>query len=46
MNANENMFNRALAPQEVSTDVLCEKYAKGSESSIGAVQVQGVQECL
>ena len=40
MNANENMFNRSLAPQEVSIDVLCEKYAKGSEDSIAAVQAR------
>ena len=40
MNANENMFNRSLPPQEVSTDVLCEKYAKGLETTIGAVQAR------
>ena len=40
MNANENMFNRSLPPQEVSIDVLCEKYAKGSEDSIAAVQAR------
>ena len=40
MNANEKMFNRSLPPQEVSVDVLCEKYAKGSEATIGAVQAR------
>ena len=40
MNANENMFNRTLPAQEVSIDVLCEKYAKGSEDSIAAVQAR------
>ncbi len=40
MNANEKMFNRALPAQEVSVDVLCEKYAKGSENTIGAVQAR------
>ena len=40
MNANEKMFNRSLPPQEVSVDVLCEKYAKGGEASIGAVQAR------
>ena len=38
MNASEQMFNRSLPPQEVSIDVLCEKYAKGSESTIDQVQ--------
>jgi ribonucleoside-diphosphate reductase alpha chain len=38
MNANENMFNRSMPAQEVSIDVLCEKYAKGDETSIAAVQ--------
>jgi len=38
MNANENMFNQSLPAQEVSIDVLCEKYAKGSEDTIAAVQ--------
>lgn len=40
MNANEKMLNRSLPPQEVSVDVLCEKYAKGSEATIGAVQAR------
>ena len=50
MNANENMFNGLLPQslplyqslplpaQEVSIDVLLEKYAKGSEDTIAAVQ--------
>ena len=38
MNANENMFKQSLPAQEVSIDVLCEKYAKGSENTIAAVQ--------
>lgn len=40
MNANENMFNQPLPPQEVSVDVLCEKYAKGSETTVAAVQAR------
>jgi ribonucleoside-diphosphate reductase alpha chain len=38
MNASEKMFNRPLPAQEVSIDVLREKYAKGSENTITAVQ--------
>ncbi|MEJ7807130.1 MAG: hypothetical protein WKG03_14555, partial [Telluria sp.] len=38
MNANENMFKPSLPAQEVSIDVLCEKYAKGSENTVAAVQ--------
>ena len=40
MNANEKMISRSLRPQEVSVDVLCEKYAKGSENTIAAVQAR------
>ncbi|MES2759962.1 MAG: adenosylcobalamin-dependent ribonucleoside-diphosphate reductase [Pseudomonadota bacterium] len=40
MNANEKMLGRSLPAQEVSIDVLCEKYAKGSENSIAAVQAR------
>jgi ribonucleoside-diphosphate reductase alpha chain len=40
MNANEQMFGTPLPPQEVSVDVLMEKYAKGDERSIQAVQAR------
>jgi ribonucleoside-diphosphate reductase alpha chain len=40
MNANENMFGKGLPAQEVAVDVLCEKYAKGDEKSVGAVQAR------
>ncbi|UGQ46403.1 adenosylcobalamin-dependent ribonucleoside-diphosphate reductase [Massilia endophytica] len=40
MNANEKMLNRSLPPQELAVDVLCEKYAKGSENTVGAVQAR------
>ncbi len=40
MNASEKMLNRSLPAQEVSIDVLCEKYAKGGENSIAAVQAR------
>ncbi len=38
MNANDHMFAATMPPQEVSVDVLREKYAKGSETSIGEVR--------
>jgi ribonucleoside-diphosphate reductase alpha chain len=34
MNANEQMISTDMPPQEVSIDVLLEKYAKGSEQTI------------
>jgi ribonucleoside-diphosphate reductase alpha chain len=40
MNANENMFGKSLPAQEVSVDVLCEKYAKGDERTVDAVQAR------
>nr|WP_307719456.1 adenosylcobalamin-dependent ribonucleoside-diphosphate reductase [Massilia cavernae] len=40
MNANEKILNRSLPAQEVTVDVLCEKYAKGSENTVGAVQAR------
>ncbi|MFC0132640.1 ribonucleoside-diphosphate reductase, adenosylcobalamin-dependent [Massilia eurypsychrophila] len=40
MNASEKMLGRTLPAQEVSIDVLCEKYAKGSENTIAAVQAR------
>src|SRR5688572_4009920 len=43
MNANEQMISAALAalpPQEVSVDVLLEKYAKGAERGIEDVQAR------
>jgi ribonucleoside-diphosphate reductase alpha chain len=38
MNANDMLPGAAMAPQEVSLDVLREKYAKGDEREIGDVQ--------
>jgi len=38
MNANDKLLGTTLPPQEVSTDVLREKYAKGDESSIAEVR--------
>jgi ribonucleoside-diphosphate reductase alpha chain len=38
MNANEKLLGTALPPQEVSIDVLREKYAKGSETTIADVR--------
>ncbi|RLM50386.1 hypothetical protein DVK02_17315, partial [Halobellus sp. Atlit-31R] len=40
MNANEHMLAASLPPQEVSVDVLREKYAKGSETSIDEVRAR------
>jgi ribonucleoside-diphosphate reductase alpha chain len=40
MNANEKMFDSPLSPQEVSVDVLKEKYAKGAETGIRDVQAR------
>jgi len=34
MNANEKMFGNPMSPQEISLDVLREKYAKGDEQDI------------
>ncbi|HEY0589396.1 MAG TPA: ribonucleotide reductase N-terminal alpha domain-containing protein, partial [Pseudoduganella sp.] len=34
MNANEKMFGNPMPPQEISLDVLREKYAKGDEQDI------------
>jgi ribonucleoside-diphosphate reductase alpha chain len=34
MNANEKMFGKPMPPQEISLDVLREKYAKGDEQDI------------
>jgi len=38
MNATDKLLSTALGPQEVSIDVLREKYAKGDESSIADVR--------
>ncbi|MFC5458687.1 adenosylcobalamin-dependent ribonucleoside-diphosphate reductase [Massilia niabensis] len=38
MNANDKLLGTALPPQEVSIDVLREKYAKGAETSIADVR--------
>ena len=40
MNANDHMFAATMPPQEVSVDVLREKYAKGSENSIDEVRAR------
>jgi ribonucleoside-diphosphate reductase alpha chain len=40
MNANDHMFAATMPPQEVSVDVLREKYAKGSETSIDEVRAR------
>jgi ribonucleoside-diphosphate reductase alpha chain len=40
MNANEKMIGTSLEPQEVSVDVLLEKYAKGNECSIRDVRLR------
>ncbi|GLC95954.1 ribonucleotide reductase [Cupriavidus sp. TA19] len=38
MNANDQIIRGAMAPQEISTEVLIEKYAKGEEHSIAEVR--------
>ncbi|QOL50203.1 adenosylcobalamin-dependent ribonucleoside-diphosphate reductase [Massilia litorea] len=38
MNANEKLIGTGLPPQEVSIDVLREKYAKGHETSVAEVR--------
>ncbi|WP_454764283.1 adenosylcobalamin-dependent ribonucleoside-diphosphate reductase [Cupriavidus campinensis] len=38
MNANDQIMRGALAPQDISTEVLLEKYAKGEETSIADVR--------
>ncbi|CAG9166306.1 hypothetical protein LMG23992_00745 [Cupriavidus laharis] len=38
MNANDQILRGALAPQEISTEVLLEKYAKGEEQSATEVR--------
>jgi ribonucleoside-diphosphate reductase alpha chain len=40
MNANEQMLGTAMPPQDVTVDVLCEKYAKGDETSVAQVQAR------
>ena len=40
MNANEKLLGTSLPPQEVSIDVLREKYAKGDETSIADVRLR------
>ncbi len=40
MNASEKSLGRSLPAQEVSIDVLREKYAKGDEDTVGAVQAR------
>jgi len=38
MNANEQILHGGLAPQDISTEVLLEKYAKGEEATIADVR--------
>ena len=40
MNAHEKLFDQTLPAQEVSIDVLREKYAKGDESTIAEVRLR------
>lgn len=40
MNANDQILRGALAPQDISTEVLLEKYAKGEESTIADVRTR------
>jgi ribonucleoside-diphosphate reductase alpha chain len=40
MNANDKMLGTSMAPQEVSLDVLSEKYAKGDERDIADVRAR------
>ena len=40
MNANDQILRGALAPQDISTEVLVEKYAKGEESTIADVRAR------
>jgi len=40
MNANDKLIGTSLPPQEVSIDVLREKYAKGDETSIADVRLR------
>ncbi|CAG2157038.1 hypothetical protein LMG19282_05366 [Cupriavidus campinensis] len=40
MNANDQILRGALAPQDISTEVLLEKYAKGEESTIADVRAR------
>src|SRR5687768_8046640 len=40
MNANDQLFAATMPPQEVSVDVLREKYAKNEETSIAEVRAR------
>ena len=40
MNANDKLIGTSLPPQEVSIDVLREKYAKGDETSVAEVRLR------
>ncbi|MGO4579024.1 adenosylcobalamin-dependent ribonucleoside-diphosphate reductase [Cupriavidus sp. 2TAF22] len=40
MNANEQMLRATLPPQDISTEVLLEKYAKGEEATIADVRLR------
>jgi ribonucleoside-diphosphate reductase alpha chain len=40
MNANDTLFSTPMPPQEVSVDVLSEKYAKGDETTVAHVRAR------
>ena len=40
MNANESLFSTPMQPQEVSQDVLREKYARGDEATVAQVRAR------
>jgi len=40
MNANESLFSTPMQPQEVSVDVLREKYARGDETTVAQVRAR------
>jgi len=44
MNANDVLLGTSMAPQEVSLDVLREKYAKGEEQDVAGVRARLVKD--